>query len=190
MATSYESLKDIGAIDINGKTINKLKDIIGDKKCTMVVNIATQSPMADFNMEALNELYDRYSNDGFEILLFPCNQFHKMEPNGEHDIKNEVISRWGVNYPIFHKVKVNGSETDEVFKFLRSQTPELVDRKNTPNLHEGRKVGVSVHEISGNFCKWLVDEHGHVVDFLPNEVDDPRKLEQRIRKFLGLSHMK
>ena len=87
-------------------------------------------------------------------------------------------------------MKVNGKETDEVFKFLRSQTPDLVDRKETPNLHFGKDVGVTVHEIAGNFCKWLLDENGKVVDFLPNEVDDPRKLEQRIRKFLGLSHMK
>ncbi len=90
MTTSYTSLHDIGAIDINGHSVNKLKDLIGEKKCTMVVNIATQSPMADYNMEALNELYDRYANDGFEILLFPCNQFHKQEPHGEHDIKAEI----------------------------------------------------------------------------------------------------
>ena len=100
------------------------------------------------------------------------------------------MDRWGVNYPIFHKVKVNGKETDEVFKLLRSKTPQLVDRKETPNLHFGTELGVKVHELPGNFCKWLLDEKGHVVDFLPNEVDDPRKLEQRIRKFLGLSHMK
>ena len=190
MATAFDSIYDIGAIDIDGKPVNKLRDIIGDKKCTMIVNIATQSPMADFNMEALNELYDRYCNDGFEILLFPCNQFHKQEPLGEHEIKKEVSERWGVNYPVFHKVKVNGQETDEVFKFLRSKTPDLVDRKETPNLHAGTDVGVKVHEISGNFCKWLIDDKGHVIDFLPNEVDDPRKLEQRIRKFLGLSHIK
>ena len=190
MATSYDSFLDVGALDINGKPVNKMREILSDKKCTMVVNIATQSPMADFNFEALNELYDKYCNDGFEILLFPCNQFHKMEPLGEHEIKQELKERWGVNYPIFHKVKVNGKETDEVFKFLRSQTPDLVDRKETPNLHSGKDVGVMVHEIAGNFCKWLIDENGKVVDFLPNEVDDPRKLEQRIRKFLGLSHMK
>ena len=87
-------------------------------------------------------------------------------------------------------MKVNGKETDEVFKFLRSQTPDLVDRKATPNLHSGKDVGVQVHEIAGNFCKWLIDGDGKVVDFLPNEVDDPRKLEQRIRKYLGLSHIK
>ena len=83
-------------------------------------------------------------------------------------------------------MKVNGKETDEVFKFLRSQTPDLVDRKATPNLYSGKDVGVKVHEIAGNFCKWLIDGDGRVVDFLPNEVDDPRKLEQRIRKHLGM----
>ena len=87
---------------------------------------------------------------------------------------------------MFKKTKVNGKETDEIFKFLRSNTPEFVDRSETPQLHMGA-VGLKIKDVPGNFCKFLVDKNGHVVDCLPFEHDDPRKLEQRIRKFLGLS---
>ena len=73
MATSYDSLLDIGAIDGEGQVINKLKEVVADKKCIMVVNIATHSHFVDMNFEALNELYDKYVDKGFEILAFPCN---------------------------------------------------------------------------------------------------------------------
>ncbi len=90
MSSAYDSLFDIGAIDIDGHVINKLRDLTAGKKATLVVNVATQSPMADFNFKALNELYDRYEQFGFEILAFPCNQFHKQEPTSEHDIKTYI----------------------------------------------------------------------------------------------------
>lgn len=60
MTSSYDSLLDIGAIDIDGHVINKLRDILPGKKAILVINVSTQSPMADFNFKALNELYDRY----------------------------------------------------------------------------------------------------------------------------------
>ncbi len=50
-------------------------------------------------------------------------------------------------------------------------------------------MGLKIKDVPNNFCKWLVDEKGHVVDCLAGEYEDPRKLEERLRKFLGLSHM-
>ena len=142
-------------------------------------------------MKGLVELYDKYENAGLEIFMFPCNQFGKeLEPHKEVDIKAYSQDRWGAQFPMFHKVKVNGSETCEVFKFLRSKTPQFVDRHETPQLHEGGAVGLKIKDVPNNFCKWLVDKQGQVVDCLPGEYDDPRKLEERLRKFLGLSHMK
>ena len=90
---------------------------------------------------------------------------------------------------MFRKTKVNGWETDEVFKYLRSSTPQFVDKSKTPQLHEGAEVGLKIKEIPGNFCKFLLDKDGQVMDCLANETDDPRKLEPRILKFLGLSTM-
>ena len=77
MATTYDSLWDIGTIDIDGNVVNQLKEYCQDKKCVMVVNFASHAPSAEFNFAALNELYDKYEKYGFEILGFPCNQFGK-----------------------------------------------------------------------------------------------------------------
>ncbi len=74
------------------------------------------------------ELYQKYEKHGLEILAFPCNQFGKQEPFKDPEIKEKTIERWGIQFPMFHKTKVNGKETDEVFKFLRSNTPIFVDK--------------------------------------------------------------
>ncbi|TNV75569.1 hypothetical protein FGO68_gene9526 [Halteria grandinella] len=190
MATAYDSLWTIGALSIDGHVINQLKDQLSPAtKCVMVVNFSTHSPHAEGQFMALNELYDRYEKHGFEILAFPCGQFGKEKESGSNqEIRDYVVGKWGVRFPLFHKVKVNGAETDEVFKYLRAKTPSFVDKSKTPQLHGGAEIGLKIKDIPGNFCKFLLDSNGQVVDCLPNENDDPRKLEQRIQKFLGLSH--
>ena len=77
LATAYDSLWDIGAIDIDGQVINQLRDLVQDKKAVIVVNSASLAGSADMNIIALNELYDKYENSGLEIFMFPCNQFGK-----------------------------------------------------------------------------------------------------------------
>ncbi len=77
MATTYDSLWDIGAIDIDGQLINKLGDLVFGKKCVLVVNVCSNSPKAEMNYHSLVELYNKYADKGFEILAFPCNQFGK-----------------------------------------------------------------------------------------------------------------
>ena len=175
MSTSYDSLWDIGVIDIDGHPINKLREIFpAGKKLALIVNVASQAALADTNYEALIDLYNRYEKHGLEIIAFPCNQFGKQDPWNEKEIKAYVKERWDVPFPIMHKVKVNGWECDEVFKFLRSQTPMFVDKSQSPQLHGGTKMALKIKDISGNFCKFFVDAEGHVVDCLPLETDDPR----------------
>ena len=85
LATKYDSLWNIGAVDIYGQTINRLGDLVTNKKCVMVVNIATLDHDAAMNFAGLAELYSKYKDQGFEILAFPCNQFNKKEPlTNEH----------------------------------------------------------------------------------------------------------
>ena len=72
-ATTYDSLWDIGAIDIDGQLINKLGDLVYGKKCVLVVNVASLAHKADLNYRSLQELYDKYEGLGFEVLAFPCN---------------------------------------------------------------------------------------------------------------------
>ena len=73
LATAYDSLWDIGAIDIDGQVINQLRDVIQGKKAAIVVNSASLAGSADMNIKALNELYDKYEKAGLEIFMFPCN---------------------------------------------------------------------------------------------------------------------
>ena len=80
---------------------------------------------------------------------------------------------------------MNGLEAHEVFKFLRSKTPELV--KHIHN-RDNDIANFNIKEIPGNFAKFLVDRNGHPTDVLIHENDDPLKLEERIRKLLGISH--
>ncbi len=185
-ATAYDTLWDIGAVDIDGQVINQLRDLVYDKKLILVTNVASNSKYADMNYNSLTQLHQKYRDYGFEILAFPCNQFDKHEPLKESEIKQHVIEKYGAEFPMFQKTAVNGKDTDEVFKFLRSTTPGLVDKKN-PQMHEGA-VGLKIKDIPGDFCKFLVDSSGKVVDCLMSEKEDPMKLEERIRKFLGLSH--
>ena len=123
----------------------------------MVVNVATHSHNADMNFEALVDLYKRFEPFGFEILAFPTNQFGKKELLNDHEIKDYLLDKYGVQFPLFHKIKVNGAESDEVFRFLRSKTPLFVDKSKTPQLHEGSDVGLKIKDIPGNFCKFLLD---------------------------------
>ena len=73
MSTSYNSLWEIGTIDIDGHVINQLKDLVAGKKAVLVVNVASLSHHASENYEALVDLYQRYEDKGLEILAFPCN---------------------------------------------------------------------------------------------------------------------
>ena len=153
----------------------------------MVVNLAAHSPHSKMNFEALNDLYSKFESFGFEILAFPSNQFGHKDTMNDSELRDLIEEQWNVKFPIFHKVKVNGKDTDEVFKYLRSRTAFFVGKRETPQIHEGYQVGLKIKDIPGDFCKFLLDSKGQVVDCLPHANDDPRKLEQRILKLLGLS---
>ena len=132
MATTYDSLWEIGAIESDGTVVNRLGDVVGDKKCVMVVNVAAHSHHSKMNFEALNDLYAKYESFGFEVLAFPSNQFGHKDTMSDHELRELIEEQWNVAFPIFHKVKVNGQDTDEVFRYLRSRTPFFVDKRETP----------------------------------------------------------
>ena len=73
LATAFNSLWEIGTVDSDGQVINQLKDLIFDKRLVLVTNIALESKHADMNYRSLVELYEKYRDNGFEILAFPSN---------------------------------------------------------------------------------------------------------------------
>lgn len=113
-------------------------------------------------------MYDKYKSNGFVVLGFPCNQFGKQEPGSNEDIL-KFVSKYKVTFPIFSKVKVNGSEANAVFKFLTKRLP-----------------GYFWSFIKWNFTKFLVSRQGVPISrFGPQK--NPFSFEDVIQRALSVS---
>lgn len=134
-------------------------------KVLLIVNTATGCGFTP-QYAGLQELYERYSKDGFEILDFPCNQFGNQAPGSDDEIHAFCTGRFGVTFPQFSKIDVNGENESPLYTFLKSQ-----------------KGGMLHANIKWNFTKFLVDRNGTVVSrFAPT--DTPEKLESKIKALL------
>eukprot|EP01120_Amphizonella_sp_Union-15-10_P013369 TRINITY_DN618_c0_g4_i2.p1 TRINITY_DN618_c0_g4~~TRINITY_DN618_c0_g4_i2.p1 ORF type:complete len:116 (-),score=20.96 TRINITY_DN618_c0_g4_i2:92-439(-) len=89
------------------------------------------------------QLYKKYKESGLEILAFPCNQFGRQEPGNETQIKKFVTEKYGVTFPMFSKIEVNGKNAHPIFHFLRKKLPGT--------------LGTS---IKWNFTKFLCNRDG------------------------------
>ena len=128
-----------------------------DGKVLLVVNTATKCGLTP-QYEGLEALYEKYHDQGFEILDFPCNQFAFQAPGSAETIDSFCKLRYDTKFPRFAKIKVNGKEADPLYVYLKEQKP-------------GR--------IQWNFAKFLIDRHGEVVArFAPTE--KPGSLEAAI----------
>ena len=113
-------------------------------------------------------MYSKYASKDLEILAFPCNQFMSQEPGTEAEIK-EFVKQYGVNFPMFSKVLVNGADCHPLFAYLRQNS----SLKN----NEGAS------EIPWNFGKFLLDKDGKVKKFFgPKE--HPMAMEEDIQNLL------
>jgi glutathione peroxidase len=134
-------------------------------KVLLVVNTASQCGFTP-QYQGLQALYQRHRAEGLEILGFPCDQFGHQEPGDDAGIATFCERNFGVTFPLFKKVEVNGPGTHPVFAHLKQAAPGL--------LGQG---------IKWNFTKFLVDRQGRVVDrFAPATA--PEKLEGDIEKLL------
>ncbi|KAK9716560.1 hypothetical protein RND81_06G241900 [Saponaria officinalis] len=138
-------------------------------KVLLIVNVASQCGLTNSNYTELTKLYEKYKDQGFEILAFPCNQFGKQEPGDNEQIVEFACTRFKAEFPIFDKVEVNGSSAAPIYKFLKSS-----------------KGGIFGDGIKWNFTKFLVDKEGNVVDrYAPTTA--PSSIEKDIKKLLGVS---
>ncbi|MGG4491852.1 glutathione peroxidase [Metabacillus idriensis] len=157
------SIYDIKVKNINGEE-QSMSSYKG--KVLVIVNTASKCGFTP-QYKGLQELYERYQSDGLEILGFPCNQFMSQEPGAEEEIKSFCEINYGVTFPMFAKVDVNGSEAHPLFTQLTSEAPGLLGSK----------------AVKWNFTKFLVDRNGRAVErFSPNT--DPKELEESIQKLL------
>ena len=134
------TVHDFSAHTIDGKPID-LSDYKG--KALLVVNTASECGLTP-QYAGLEELHKRYAGKGFAVLGFPCNQFGAQEPGSEKQIAQFCETRFGVTFPLFAKVDVNGDAAHPLFKHLKAATPEK-------------------DAIKWNFAKFLVDQEGGVV---------------------------
>jgi glutathione peroxidase-family protein len=119
-------------------------------KVVLVVNTASNCGFAN-QFKGLEELYEKYKDEGFIILGFPCDQFGNQEPNDAEQAQQICKINYGVTFPIFDKVEVNGKNTTELYKYLK---------KN----HRGL-----IKTIPWNFTKFLISKDGDVIRrFAPN----------------------
>lgn len=151
----------------------KVKSISGEEvsmseykgKVVLIVNTASKCGFTK-QYEGLEELYEKYKDQGFVILGFPCNQFGSQEPGGNEEIKNFCISTFSVTFPMMSKIDVNGDDADPLYKFLKKE-----------------KGGILGDEIKWNFTKFLIDREGNVVDRFASQ-KTPKALEKEVEKLL------
>ena len=156
------SIYDYTVKDISGNEVS-MKQYEG--KVLLIVNTATGCGFTP-QYDGLQKLYETYKEQGFEILDFPCNQFGNQAPGTEAEIVTFCKGRFGVTFPQFAKICVNGAEELPLYTYLKSQ-----------------KGGIGGKNIKWNFTKFLVDRAGNVVDrFAPTTT--PEKLEEKIKELL------
>lgn len=149
--------------NIEGETVS-LADY--RDKVLLIVNTASRCGFTK-QYEGLEELYEAYRDQGFEVLGFPCNQFGGQEPGSSEEISEFCSLNFNVSFPMFEKLDVNGDNADPLFNFLKQQAPGLL----------------GTQAIKWNFTKFLVNRQGEVIKrFAPT--DKPQSLRPMIESLL------
>jgi glutathione peroxidase len=148
------TLSDFSATRLLGET-EPLADFAG--KVALVVNVASHCGNTP-QYEGLEALYDQYRDKGLVVMGFPCNQFGEQEPGTSEEIAEFCTVNFGVRFPMFGKVDVNGESADPLFKWLKAATPGSDDR-----------------DVEWNFAKFLVGRDGKPVKrfgdkFMPADI--------------------
>ena len=151
----------------------KVKDTYGEEvsiadfkgKVMLIVNTASKCGFTP-QFEGLEKLYLELKDRGLEILGFPCNQFANQDPGTNEEIRNFCTLNYGVSFPIFEKIDVNGPNEAPLYEYLKKE-----------------KGGVLGGAIKWNFTKFLVDREGNVVERYAPAVE-PKDLRDDILNLL------
>ena len=157
------SIYDFSVNDIHGKEqkLDEYKD-----KVLLIVNVASKCGFTP-QYNGLEALYEKLHGRGFEILGFPSNQFGAQEPGNEAEIAQFCQLNYGVKFPLFSKIDVNGSDAAPLYQYLKKAKPGLLGSE----------------AIKWNFTKFLVDRKGKVVErYAPNV--EPQAIAGDIEKLL------
>jgi glutathione peroxidase len=157
------TVHDFSATSLEGPNVDlsSFKD-----KVLLVVNTASQCGFTP-QYKGLQELYDKFSKQGFAVLGFPCNQFGQQEPGSASEIQSFCETRFGVTFPLFQKIDVNGNNAHPLYQYLTKSAPGLL----------------GLEAIKWNFTKFLVDKEGKVVKrYAPTT--NPSDMEKDIQALL------
>lgn len=154
---AVQALYDIEVQDIKGQS-RTLAEYKG--KVLLIVNTASKCGFTP-QFEGLQKLHQTLGGERFEVLGFPCNQFMSQDPGSNDEISQFCSLNYGVDFPMFAKIEVNGPETHPLYRFLK---------------HEAKGV-MGSEKVKWNFTKFLVDANGRVVKRYP-----PTAKPEAIRK--------
>lgn len=136
-----------------------------EDKVLLIVNTATKCGFAP-QLKELQALYDKYKEQQFEVLAFPCNQFQNQEPGSNKEIAENCSLNFGVTFPLFRKINVKGKQAHPLYKYLTEE-----------------KKGIITSSIKWNFTKFLIDRKGEVIKrYAPTTA--PTKIEDDIKELL------
>ncbi|WP_288386427.1 glutathione peroxidase [uncultured Acinetobacter sp.] len=136
-------------------------------KVLLIVNTASKCGFTP-QFAGLEKIYEKYKQQGFEVLGFPCNQFGGQDPGSNQEIGSFCQRNYGVSFPMFAKVDVKGPEAHAIFRYLTREAKGILGSEN----------------IKWNFTKFLVSRDGKVLNrYAPTT--KPESLEEDIEKALG-----
>ena len=138
------TIYDVEVKDINLETIN-MDSYKG--KTLLIVNVASACGFTP-QYKGLQELYEKYRDQNFEILAFPCNQFGAQESGTNEEIASFCDNNFSVSFKLFDKVEVNGEDASPLFKILTKAYPGILGTKN----------------VKWNFTKFLISKDGAIID--------------------------
>jgi len=160
---SEESVYEFAAPLLDGSPMS-LETMRG--QVLLIVNTASKCAFTP-QYEGLEALFEAYKDRGFQVLAFPCNQFGAQEPGSAEQIGSFCQKNYGVNFPVFSKIDVNGPNAHPIFRFLKTSKPGIF----------------GITRINWNFTKFLVDREGNVVKrFAPSKT--PKNLAPSIEELL------
>jgi glutathione peroxidase len=157
------SLGDFHAQDINGQEVDLSSY---DGQVVLVVNTASQCGFTP-QYAGLERLFEEKADQGFVVLGFPCDQFGHQEPGTEQEIATFCETSYGVTFPMFAKIDVNGDQAHPLYQWLRSE-----------------RSGSRGPDIDWNFTKFLIGRDGQVIDRFGSKVE-PAELEADVEKALA-----
>ena len=135
-------------------------------KTLLIVNVASKCGFTP-QYKDLQNLYEKYQDQGLEVLGFPCNQFGAQEPGTNEEVKSFCDVNYNVSFKMFNKIDVNGSDASPLFKFLKHESPGIM----------------GTEAIKWNFTKFLVNKDGQVIKrFSPK--DGESEIESELQKIL------